>query len=145
MAEQTTNQTGATLGEPINEEVGRDEAWFGNIKGQFDAFQQQLHMMFTDARNHAKRVDQIAEQMLQNAITNANVIMTNASTNANKVITDSANIAMKDMLGSKETPIEQAAGDVMTTRGVTIDDASLKAMGAAIAAAVVSALGPKTA
>mgnify|MGYP001172347093 CR=1 FL=1 len=40
-------------------------------------------------------------------------------------------------------PVQQGAGDTLLTRAVSIDDASLKAIGAVVAAAVAEALSKK--
>jgi hypothetical protein len=40
-------------------------------------------------------------------------------------------------------PIQQGAGDSLTARAVSIDDASLKAIGAVVASAVADALAGK--
>jgi hypothetical protein len=40
-------------------------------------------------------------------------------------------------------PVQQGAGDTLTARAVSIDDASLKAIGAAVAVAIANALAAK--
>ena len=66
-------------------EVGKDEAWFANIKRTYDEFQQEslqtvreMRTMFTklltDAQQHDNARQNIANQALQNAVETANMV-----------------------------------------------------------------------
>jgi hypothetical protein len=171
MADQTTNQTGQTMGEPINEEIGRDEswfarvasekdAWFSNQKRTYDEYQQEslesikqnrtlFDKVLTDAQQYDNTRQQLAIQALQNAVETANMVAKQTIRNVDYGI-ESANMIAKQAvrhgdiaIDQEWNPIQQSAGDSMLTKAVQLDDASLKAIGAAVAAAVVAALATK--
>jgi hypothetical protein len=74
-------------------------------------------------------VNQIASQALQNAVETANLVSKQAVRHGDIAIDGQWN------------PIQASAGDTLTARAVAIDDVSLKAIGAVVAAAVADALG----
>jgi len=66
-------------------EIGKNEAWFANIKRTYDEFQHEslesirrnrsyVDKVTSDAQSHTKNVDNIAVQALQNAVENANAL-----------------------------------------------------------------------
>lgn len=111
-------------------DIGVNEAWSANLKRCFDVFGDYLgrsrdhyDAMQVDARSHAS-------QVVQNAITTADMIAKQA-------------VAHRDIAIDNEwNPVQQGAGDTLTARAVSLDDASLKAIGAALATAVANALNP---
>ncbi len=112
-------------------EVGKDEAWFANIKRTYDEYQD---IALTCARRGQQAADQIqnvALQALQNAVETANMIGKQAVRHGDVAIDGHWN------------PVQQGAADATLVRAVSIDDASLKAIGAVVAAAVAEALGKK--
>lgn len=74
------------------------------------------------------QVRQISVQALQNAVETANMVGKQAVRHGDIAIDQEWN------------PVQQGAGDTLTARAVSIDDASLKAIGAVVAAAVANAL-----
>lgn len=110
-------------------EVGKDEAWFANIKRSYDLYQDFDAVEKRRSQDNYDRLNQIAAQALQNAVESANMTAKQAIKHA-----DVAADAMWN-------PIEAGAGNALVARAVTIDDASLKAIGAVVAAAVANALG----
>jgi len=145
MAEQTTEQTGQTLGEPINEEIGRDEswfarvasekdAWFSNQKRTYDTYQNAEISQLADIRSAEQSRQVIVNQALQNAVETANMIGKQALRHAELAIDRHWNLE-----------VSQAAGEAVVTREVTIDDASLQAIAAAVAIAIADALASKSA
>jgi hypothetical protein len=143
MAEQTTNQTGQTMGEPVNEEIGRDEswfarvasekdAWFSNQKRTYDAYQQVDLKQISDAQQYENQRQVLATQALQNAVETANMVGKQALRHAELAIDRQWNLE-----------VSQAAGEGVVMRSVTIDDASLKAIAAAVAMAISDALATK--
>jgi len=144
MAEQTTEQTGQTLGEPINEEIGRDEswfarvasekdAWFSNQKRTYDTYQNAEISQLADIRSAEQSRQVIVNQALQNAVETANMVGKQALRHAELAIDRHWNLE-----------VSQAAGEAVVTRAVTIDDASLKAIAAAVAIAIADALASKS-
>jgi len=81
--------------------------------------------------NSRQVLNQLTIQCLQNAVENANLAAKQAIRHADIAIDNQWN------------PVQQGAGDTLTARAVSIDDASLKAIGAAVAAALANALVPK--
>lgn len=134
-------------------ETGKDEAWFtkimelhstwlANMKRTYDEYQQvsletikrtSLHFdkLISDAQGHDNARQTIAEQALQNAVETANMVGKQAVRHGDVAIDGHWN------------PVQQGAADTLTARAVTIDDASLKAIGAVVAVAVAEALGGK--
>jgi hypothetical protein len=124
--------------------VDQSETWFANIKTLFDNFLQEsltdirekrtfFSKLVSDAQQHDNTRQTVANQALQNAVETANMVSKQA-------------IRHSDIAVDQEwNPVQQAAGDVLTARSVTIDDASLKAIGAIIASALADALAKKAA
>jgi len=134
-------------------EVGKDEAWFANIKRTYDEYQQEslesikrnrsyVDKVLSDAQSHDQDVRSVSLQALQNAVETANMVSKNAVTAIdalNKQHTAHRDIATDNLWN----PVQAGAGDVLTARAVSIDDASLKAIGAAVAIALAEALGDR--
>jgi hypothetical protein len=161
---QTNDQTGKTLGEPINEEIGRDEswfarvasekdAWFSNQKRTFDAYQQAemeqlrlqnqyLQKVLSDAGQQNNVLQNIVAQALQSAVTTSDMVAKNALETANMIGKQS--VRHGDIAIDNEwNPVQQSAGDSMLTKAVQLDDASVKAIAAALAAAFSQTVATK--
>ena len=134
----------ATVGPEREFETGKDEAWFANVKRTYDEYQHEslesvrrnrsyVDKVLSDAQQHDNQRQTIADQALQNAVETANMVGKQCLRHGDLAIDHQWN------------PIQQGAADVMAARAVTLDDAALKAIGAAVAAAVVEALRPKPA
>jgi hypothetical protein len=147
-----TQTTGGTLltGARHMEDVGETERFatemvdrsgvvFGNLKRTYDEYQHEslesikrnrsyVDKVLSDAATHDNRTRTIAEQALQNAVETANMISKQAVRHGDIAIDHQWN------------PIQQGAADALTIRGVALDDASLKAIGAVVAAAAADAL-----
>jgi len=96
----------------------------------------------SDAQQHDNVRQNIANQALQNAVETANMVGKNAVVNLDNV--QKQHTAHRDIAADNLwNPVQQGAGDTLTARAVSIDDASLKAIGAMVAAAVATALSPK--
>lgn len=142
-------------------EIGKDEAWttnlknvtdawFANVKRTYDEYQQEslesikrnrtiVDKIVSDAQQFDNARQTIANQALQNAVESANMVAKNAIVNIDalqKQHTAHRDIACDNLWN----PVQQGAGDAVTMRSITLDDASLKAIGAAVAAAVANAL-----
>jgi hypothetical protein len=147
-----TQTTGGTLitGTRHMEDVGETERLatemadrsgiiFSNQKRTYDEYQQEslesikrnrsyVDKVLSDAATHDNRTRTIAEQALQNAVETANMVSKQAVRHGDVAIDNHWN------------PVQQGAGDVMTARAVTIDDAALKALGAIVATSVAESL-----
>ena len=115
---------------------------FANLKRTYDEYQQEslesirrnrtiVDKLVSDAQQHDNARQVIANQALQNAVETANMVAKQAVRHGDLAIDGQWN------------PIQQGAGDTLTARAVSIDDASLKAIGAVVAAAVADALSRK--
>jgi len=123
-------------------EIGKDESWFANIKRTYDEFQQEslesirrnrshIDKIVSDAEQYDNQRQVIANQALQNAVETANMIGKQAVRHGDIAIDNQWN------------PVEQGAGEAMVIKAVQLDDASVKAIAAALAAAVTEALSRK--
>lgn len=142
-------------------EIGKDEAWavnmksvsdawIANMKRTYDEYQQEslesikrnrsyVDKVLSDAQQHDNVRQTIANQALQNAVETANMVGKNACVNIDSI--QKQHTAHRDIATDNLwNPIQQGAGDAVTMRSITLDDASLKGIGAAVAAAVASAL-----
>ena len=131
-------------------DVNQDTTWFANIKRTYDEMQQESLETIRQQRSYISKVlsdaaqfdgarQTIANQALQNAVENANIIA--KTTIQNLDAQAKQHLAHRDIATSALwDPVEQAISDVLGARAVTIDDAALKAIGASIAAAVSDAL-----
>jgi hypothetical protein len=148
-------------------ETGTDEAFknlsqlngilaqlnFLNSKRTYDEYQHEslegirrnrtiIDKLVSDAQQHDNVRQNIANQALQNAVETANMVGKNAVVNLDNV--QKQHTAHRDIAADNLwNPVQQGAGDTLTARAVSIDDASLKAIGAMVAAAVATALAPK--
>jgi transcription elongation GreA/GreB family factor len=104
---------------------------FANIKRTYDVYQDLDIQAARQALIEQTRLNQIASQALQNAVETANLVSKQAVRHGDIAIDGQWN------------PIQAGAGDSLTARAVSIDDASLKAIGAVVAAAVANALAEK--
>jgi len=145
-------------------ETGMDEAfkahsenvtasWFANIKRTYDEYQQEslesikrnrsyVDKVLSDAQQHDNQRQTIANQALQNAVETANLVGKKAVQNMNAL--DVQQLAHRDVATDNLwNPVQQGAGDTLTARAVSIDDASLKAIGAMVAMALAEVLAKK--
>jgi hypothetical protein len=138
-------------------EIGKDEAWFANTKRTYDEF---LHESLESVRRNRLAVDKtmadereanahvrlVSLQAMQNAVETANLagkqflkyaenIMETANKDG-KQATRHGDIAINEQWN----PVQQGAGDTLTARAVSLDDASLKAIGALIATTLAETL-----
>jgi hypothetical protein len=125
---------------------------FANIKRTYDEYQQEslesikrnrtiVDKLVSDAQQYDNQRQAIANQALQNAVESANMTAKNAIVNIDAQAKQ--HLAHRDIATDASwNPVQAGAGDAITARAVTLDDASLKAIGAAIAAAVSKAINP---
>lgn len=127
-------------------ETGSDEFWkshsqtvAANIKRTYDEFQQEsletiramrqhFNKLVSDAQQYDNARQAVANQALQNAVETANMVSKQAVRHGDLAI------------DAQWNPVQQGAADAMTIRAVSIDDTSLKAIGAVVAVAVAEAL-----
>ena len=122
--------------------AGYGNVLFANIKRTYDEYQQEslesikrnrsiVDKLVSDAQQYDNQRQVIANQALQNAVETANMVSKQAVRHGDIAIDGQWN------------PVQQGAGDTLTARAVSIDDVSLKAIGAVVAAAVADALTRK--
>ena len=122
--------------------AGYGNVLFANIKRTYDEYQQEslesikrnrsiVDKLVSDAQQYDNQRQVIANQALQNAVETANMVGKQAVRHSDIAIDGQWN------------PVQQGAGDTLTARAVSIDDVSLKAIGAAVAAAVADSLTKK--
>jgi len=148
---RTTSQA---VGERV-EDVGGGEAHerslnnetgllFANAKRTYDEYQQEslesikrnrtyVDKVLSDALQFDNQRQVIANQSLQNAVETANMVGKQAVRHGDIAIDQQWN------------PVQQGAADTMTIKAVQLDDASVKAIAAALAAAFAATVQPKTA
>ena len=121
-------------------EIGKDEAWFANIKRTYDEYQQEsletirdmrsyCQKILSDAQQHDNVKQNIAEQALQNAVETANMVGKQAVRHGDIAIDRQWNLE-----------VSQGSAEAVVNRSVTIDDAAIKAIGMAVAASVMEAI-----
>ncbi|MCW5976689.1 MAG: hypothetical protein KIT09_01365 [Bryobacteraceae bacterium] len=122
--------------------AGYGNVLFANIKRTYDEYQQEslesikrnrtiVDKLVSDAQQYDNQRQVIANQALQNAVETANMVAKQAVRHSDIAIDGQWN------------PVQQGAGDTLTARAVSIDDVSLKAIGAVVAAAVADALASR--
>ena len=122
--------------------AGCGNVLFANIKRTYDEYQQEslesikrnrtiVDKLVSDAQQYDNQRQVIANQALQNAVETSNMVAKQAVRHGDIAIDGQWN------------PMQQGAGDTLTARAVSIDDVSLKAIGAVVAAAVAEALTKK--
>ena len=126
--DESFKNASATASEAHNE---NQRVTFANIKRTYDVYQDLDVQAARQAQIEQTRLNQIAAQALQNAVETANLVSKQAVRHGDIAIDNQWN------------PVQQGAGDTLTARAVSIDDASLKAISAAIAAAIANALASK--
>ncbi len=89
------------------------------------------------------RLDQAGYQALLNNVENANALSKAMIKNMEEL--SKQHLAHRDVATDNLwNPIQIGAADTLTARAVSIDDTSLKAIGAAVAAAIADSLKPKS-
>lgn len=102
-------------------EVGKDEAWFSNIKRTYDEFQQEslesirqnrtyVQEVLHDSRNHANNLNAVALQAIQNAVDTANIRSKSVVENLDfkaKNILDTANLVNKQAAAHRDIAIDR--------------------------------------
>lgn len=132
-------------------EIGMSEAWAVNNKHMFDAFLQRDLQGVDDSRAVAHRANQNAlttDQQLQAALLNHINTMNQMTAQLMQNAIETANMSGKQALRHAEIAIDhqwnlepsQGASEATVLRSVTIDDASLKAIGGMVAAAMADAV-----
>jgi len=129
--------------------AGYGNVLFANIKRTYDEYQQEslesikrnrtiVDKLVSDAQQYDNQRQVIANQALQNAVETANIVSKQAVRHADIAI------------DAQWNPVETGAADAMLSRSdtlgaraISIDDASLKAIGTVVAAAVAQALAKK--
>ena len=122
--------------------AGYGNVLFANIKRTYDEYQQEslesikrnrtiVDKLVSAAQQYDNQRQVIANQALQNAVETSNMVAKQAVRHGDIAIDGQWN------------PVQQGAGDTLTARAVSIDDVSLKAIGAVVAAAVAEALSKK--
>lgn len=145
-------------------EIGKDEAWatnlkhvvdlwLANMKRTYDEYQHEslesirrnrsyIDKVLSDAQQSDNERQKLANLALANAIGTADMIGKNATVNVDNL--QKQHTAHRDIATDNLwNPVQQAGADVTTLRAISLDDASLKAIGAVVAAAVADALKPK--
>lgn len=122
--------TGTSRDEALAKDM---EAWFANVKRTYDAYQTSDTETLAENRAHREAIRATLVQALQNAVETANMVSKQAIRHGDVAIDGHWN------------PVQQGAGDTLTARAVSIDDASLKALGVTLAVAVAQALNAKPA
>ncbi len=123
--DESFKNANATGGATHNE---NQRVTFANIKRTYDVYQDLDVQAARQALTEQTRLNQIAAQALQNAVETANMVGKQAVRHSDIAIDGQWN------------PIQQGAGDTLTARAVSIDDVSLKAIGAVVATAVADTL-----
>ncbi|MBV6418291.1 MAG: hypothetical protein LC130_13880 [Bryobacterales bacterium] len=122
--------------------AGYGNVLFANIKRTYDEYQQEslesikrnrtiVDKLVSDAQQFDNQRQVIANQALQNAVETSNMVAKQAVRHSDIAIDNQWN------------PVQQGAADTMLARTMTIDDASLKAIGSVVAAAVAEALSTR--
>jgi hypothetical protein len=133
---------------------------FANAKRTYDEYQNEsltgvrnnraaFEKLVSDAQTTDNQLKLVALQALQNAVKTADMVALQTVRHAeNKIETD--NFVGKQAvrhgdiaIDNEWNPVQQGAGDTLTARAVSIDDASLKAIGATVAQAL-AAMMPAT-
>ena len=121
--------------------AGAHDAWLANMKRTYDEYQQEslesiraqrmtFHKLVSDAQQFDNQRQVIANQALQNAVETANMVGKQSARHSDLAIDHQWN----------EEPA-QAASESEILRTMTLDETSLKAIGATVASAVAQALG----
>ncbi len=126
--DESFKNANATGGATHNE---NQRVTFANIKRTYDVYQDLDVQAARQALTEQTRLNQIAAQALQNAVETANMVGKQAVRHSDIAIDGQWN------------PVQQGAGDTLTARAVSIDDVSLKAIGAVVATAVADALASR--
>ena len=124
------------------ENVDRSGIMFSNQKRTYDEYQQEslesikrnrsyVDKILSDAHGYDNQARNVANQALQNAVETANMVSKQAVRHGDIAIDHQWN------------PIQQGAADTMAIRALTLDDASLKAIGAVVASTVAETLSRK--
>ncbi len=116
------------------------EAWGANVKRTYDEFIQESLESLRDQRQYLARIRGNHETS-DNALRSASLVAVQNSVENNNALSKQ-HLAHRDIATNKTWNLEpsEGAAEAVVLRSVTIDDASLKAIGAAVAAAVVDGL-----
>lgn len=122
-------------------------AWFQNGKRTYDEFQHESLADVRQARRHMDTRENIANQALQNAVETANMVAKNNLETSNMVAKQAirhADLSISEQWSRMETSdVFEGFTENEGLRTAQLDDASLKAIGAAVADAVTKALSAK--
>jgi len=120
------------VGEKKMETGIHGDAWPANVKRTYEEYQDISLTSARRSQDNYDKVQGVALQALQNAVETANMVG-KAAVRQQDIATD-----------NQWNPVQQGAGDTLTARAVSLDDASLKAIGAMVAN-VLAQVQPKTA
>lgn len=110
-----------------------EKGWAANQKRTFDEFLKASLMDVDRNQVYFSYLNAVSLQAVQNAVENANWLAKQALRHEGLAAAQQWN------------PIVQGAGETMLARTMTLDDASIKAIGVALAAAVIQALAAQPA
>lgn len=119
-------------------EIGKDEAWFANVKRTYDEYQQEsletirrsrdyIGKTLSDAQQHDNARQNIANQALQNAVETANMVSKQA-------------VRHSDIAIDRQWNIDEVS-DLSAKTGAQQD--TIQAIVATVVASVLAALGDK--
>ena len=114
-------------------EIGKDEAWFANVKRTYDEYQQEslesikrnrsyVDKVLADAQSHDNQRQNIATQALQNAVETANMVGKQAVRHSDIAIDRQWNIDEVSTLSAKSG----AQADLVQAIAATVTAAILK-------------------
>lgn len=110
----------------------RSGVMFANVKRTYDEYQDV-------SLKAARHFDAVALQAVQNAVETANMLSKKSVENMDAQAKQ--HLAHRDIATDNLwNPVQIAAGDTLAARAVSLDDVSLKAIGAAVAAAIAESL-----
>lgn len=137
----SAEQHSQPAGEEINARKGEDfyGHQFASHQMGTNALLSHFHTTLTQERQHSNRLNQIAEQALQNAVSNSQVVLSNASTDSHAMNAQARNAQaiMTDQYTT--TSPWEARGEAMAARQQTAADVNVadrQATAAELAAAM---------
>lgn len=122
----------------------QERSWDANVKRTYDESQAVSLTSQQRSQDHYDELRQLSVQAMQNAIETANHLAKNSLNQSHQAQLDRQRHV--DLAVDRQwagTDMAESAGEAMVARAVTIDDASLKAIGAVVAASVAEALNKK--
>ena len=84
----------------LHDADGENQAWFTNRKRTYDTYQEEDLENRAASRDHARNVNNIAEQALQNAVTQANLVTLQAIAHRDVAVNKTWNINETDLIAA---------------------------------------------